>query len=300
MSKNSGLLELNAALALAARRNFRAAAVDLNMSPSALSHRIAQLEQRIGARLFHRTTRSVSLTQAGETFLARIDPALREIAHAIDDMNIFRNSPVGTLRINTSEGAARQIFAPVVLPYLKRHPGMAVDLVTDGRNIDIIAEGFDAGIRLLEAVPQEMTAVPIGPEQRMRVVASPRYLETREPPKTPADLASHRCIRRRMQSGSVYHWEFERDGKVEAIEPTGALTVGNDDLNLEAAVEGLGIAYMIDYAAAPHIAAGRLVAMLEDWTPPFPGLAIYYPAQKHIPAGLRAFIVCAREWKSQS
>jgi len=293
--KQAGLFELNAVVAVATRRSFRAAAAELGMSPSALSHAIGTLEQRLGVRLFHRTTRSVALSEAGAQFIARIRPALRDIADAIEDINDFRDTPAGTLRLNTSEGAARQILTPLVLRYLALYRDMTVDIVTEGRFVDIVAEGFDAGIRTLDSVPGDMIAVPIGGPQRFCVVATPDYFAGRDLPAVPGDLLGHRCIRRRMPSGAPYRWEFEKGGETLEIDVPGPLILDHDALMLEAALAGTGIAYLIEHAALGHVAAGRLRRVLEDWTPPFPGMALYYPGRRHVPAGLRAFIDLIRQ-----
>lgn len=293
--RSAGLPELNAVVAVATHRSFRAAAAELGMSPSALSHAIAALEQRMGVRLFHRTTRSVSLSEAGEQFLARLRPALREISEAMEAVNQFRDTPAGTLRINTSEGAARMILEPVVLAFLKRYPDMQVDLVTEGRLVDIVADGFDAGIRLAEVVPQDMIAVPCSPDLSFAVVASPSYFQGRTRPLAPGDLLSHDCIRSRMPSGTIYRWEFEKRGEEVAIDVTGSLTLDNHNLMVEAALTGAGVVYTNEWAVAAHIEAGSLIRVLEDWTPAYPGLRLYYPGHRHVPAGLRAFIAIVRE-----
>ncbi|MCX5496744.1 LysR family transcriptional regulator [Kaistia dalseonensis] len=291
----AGLFELNAVAAVASHRSFRAAAAELGVSPSALSHAIAALEQRLGVRLFNRTTRSVGLSEAGEQFLARIRPALREITDAMEAVNAFRDTPIGTLRINTSEGAARRIMTPVVLEFMARYPDMRVDLVTEGRLVDIVADGFDAGIRLAEAVPRDMIAVPCSPDLRFAVVGSPDYFANNPPPIVPADLLSHRCIRTRMPSGTVFRWEFEKHGEAIALDVDGPLTLDNHNLMLEAAVGGAGLAWMSEWSVATEIATDRLVRVLDDWTPPYPGLRLYYPMNRHVPAGLRAFIDLVKE-----
>jgi DNA-binding transcriptional LysR family regulator len=295
----TGLVELNAVVAVASHRSFRAAATELGMSPSALSHAIAALEQRMGVRLFNRTTRSVSLTEAGEQFLAKVRPALREIAEAIDATNVFRDSPAGTLRLNMSEGAARQILTPIVLEFMRRYPQMQVDLVTQGRLVDIVAEGFDAGIRLAEAVPQDMIAIPCGPEQRYAVVGSPAYFDSRTRPKTPGDLVAHECIRGRLPSGAMLKWEFEKRGEQMVVDVKGPLTLDHYELWIDAALEGAGLAYVNEWSVSHEISLGRLIRVLEDWTQPFPGLSLYYPGHRHVPAGLRAFIGIIRETASR-
>src|SRR5260370_13888477 len=191
----SGLVELDAVVAVARRGNFGAAAVELGMSSSALSHAVAGLEARLGVRLFNRTTRSVSLSAAGEQFVATITPALSDIRHAMEAVNSHRDTPTGTLRINSSVGAARMILTPIVLEYLRRYPEMKLDIATEGRLIDIVADGFDAGIRLAETVPRDIIAIPLGPALRSAVVGSPAYFEDKPRPRTPGDLMAHRCIR---------------------------------------------------------------------------------------------------------
>ncbi|SEC14973.1 LysR family transcriptional regulator [Bradyrhizobium erythrophlei] len=294
--QHAGLFELNAVVAISTHRSFRAAATELGISPSALSHAIAALEKRLGVRLINRTTRSVALSEAGERFLARVSPALREIAGAMEDVNEFRDTPAGTLRINLKERAAHQILRPVVAKFLRRYPDMNVELTLEGRPIDIVAEGFDAGIRLAEAVPQDMVAIPCGPDTRFIVVGAPDYFARCSVPRSPLDLLAHECIRRRMPSGKFYHWEFEkRGGEQMVVDVRGRLTLDNDSLMVEAALDGLGLAFVSDFWVTGHLAAGALRAVLDDWTPPFPGLRLYYPRHRHMTAGLRAFVDMVRE-----
>lgn len=291
----TGLTEYEAVVAVGRLGSFRAAATELGMSSSALSHAIATLEARLGVRLFNRTTRSVSPTDAGEQFIARIAPALGDIGGAIEGINSYRTTPTGTLRINTSAGAARMILTPIILEYLRLYPDMKVVLVTEGRLVDIVGQGFDAGIRLAEAVPQDMIAVPIGGDVRMLVVGSPAYFEDRDKPQVPADLVHHQCIRARMATGAIWRWEFEQRGEVVEIDVPGALTLDEMTLMLEAALAGAGLAYLNEWSVRQHIAAGRLVPVLEDWCQPYPGLCLYYPGRRHVPAGLRALIDLIRQ-----
>lgn len=291
----TGLTELDAVIAVARLGSFRAAATELGMSSSALSHAVAALETRLGVRLFNRTTRSVSATDAGGQFIARVAPALAEIGGAIEDINSHRDTPVGTLRINTSAGAARMILTPIILDYMQRYPDMNVVLVTEGRLVDIVGQGFDAGIRLAEAVPQDMIAIPIGGDVRMVVVGSPDYFDKRDMPVVPADLLRHRCIRARMATGAIWSWEFERRGEAVEVDVPGALTLDETTLMLEATLAGAGLAYLNEWAVRDHIAEGRLVPVLEEWSPPYPGLCLYYPGRRHVPAGLRALIELIRE-----
>ncbi|VIO79421.1 LysR family transcriptional regulator [Bradyrhizobium ivorense] len=293
------LIELEAAVAVARRRSFRAAAAELGLSTTALSQAIADLEARLGVRLFNRTTRSVAPTPAGEQFVAEVAPALTAIREASDAVNQHRATPTGVLRLNTSAGAARRILQPIIFEYLDRYPEMSVDIVTEGKLIDIVREGFDAGFRLAEQVPADMISVPLGPTARLIVVGAPAYLAARAAPHTPADLAGHHCIRMRLPAGTVYRWEFEKDGEQLLIDPSGRLTLDEPNLIREAALAGYGLAYMSEWDVAEAVRDGRLVQLLAEWTPAFPGLSLYYPGGRHVPAGLRAFIDLIHERRRQ-
>lgn len=290
MNQPPDLASLNAFMLVATRRSFRQAADELGLSPSTLSHMLRALEQKMDVRLLHRTTRSVSPTEAGEKLLTSLRPVLRDLDSALASLEDFRQQPAGTLRINAGESAARQLLQQAVSIFLQRYPAVTVDLVTEGRLIDIVSEQFDAGVRLLEDVPQDMIAVPLGREVRFLAVASPEYLRQHGVPTTPEALQQHQCIRFRMPSGKLYRWEFSRRGVEQVIEPPGALMLDHLELMAEAAVAGLGIAYLPDSVAEPWFRAGKLTALLEEWSPPYPGLAIYYPGHRHVPAALRAFI----------
>jgi DNA-binding transcriptional LysR family regulator len=222
-------------------------------------------------------------------------PPLAAIGGAIEGINSHRDTPTGMLRINTSAGAARMILTPVILDFLRRYPDMQVTLVTEGRLVDIVGQGFDAGVRIAEAVPQDMIAVPIGGEIRMLVVGTPAYLAAHGRPLVPADLHRHQCIRARMASGGIWRWEFEKRGEKVEVDVQGALTLDEMTVMLEAALEGVGLAYLSEWSVREAIAAGRLVPVLEDWCPPYPGLCLYYPGRRHVPAGLRALIDLIRE-----
>lgn len=291
----TALSELTAVEAVAAHRSFRGAAKELGISPSALSHSVAALEQRMGIRLFHRTTRSVSLTEAGEQFLARVTPALREISAAIDEANTHRATPAGTLRINTSEAAALRLMNPAVYEFLRRCPDMKLDLVTDARLVDIVAEGFDAGVRQIGHVPHDMIAVPCSTPVRFVVVGSPAYFAQHTKPRVPDDLRTHACIRARLPGSAPYKWEFAKRGERVQIDVNGALMLDSPHLILDAALHGVGLAWMSEWAVARAVAAGDLVTVLDDWAEEAPGLCLYYPGHRHVPAGLRAFIDVLRE-----
>ncbi len=289
------LTDVRALTLIVAHRSFRKAADELGLSASTLSHLMKALEARLGVRLLNRTTRSVSPTAAAERLLRRLNPVLREFALAVDEVNEYRDLPTGTLRINASDQAARVLMESALPTYLRRFPQMSVDLVTDGRLVDIVANGFDAGIRLGESIPQDMIAVPIGPQMRFITVASPEYFETHPYPVIPADLLRHQCIGIRMPSGKPYRWEFEKHGQLRVIDPSAQLTLDSPEIMGEAAIAGLGIAYVPERVAARYLADSQLVEVLEDWCPPIPGLFLYYPGHRHIPSGLQAFIEVLRE-----
>lgn len=289
------LTDLKAFSAIAAHRSFRRAADELGASRSSLSHTMTALERDLGVRLLHRTTRSVSPTEAGERLLARLTPALRDLDGALDAVAEDRGRPSGTLRINADEGAARLLLRSVVPRFLERYPDVTLDLATEGRLIDIVEQGFDAGVRLREAVPQDMVAVPIGGDSRFVAVASPTYLAGRPEPAVPDDLRHQTCIRQRLPSGKRYRWEFERHGQEVAVDVPGALTLDHTGLMVEAALAGLGIAYVPKRAVRTHLDERRLVTVLDDWCPRIPGLCLYYSGHRHVPAGLRAFIGVLKE-----
>jgi DNA-binding transcriptional LysR family regulator len=289
------LADLTAFSAVAAHRSFRRAADALGVSRSSLSHAMLALERQLGVRLLNRTTRSVAPTEAGEALLARLAPVLRDLDEALDAVADARGNPSGTLRINANEGAARLLLKTVVPTFLQRFPGMALDLVAEGRLVDIVEQGFDAGVRLGESIPRDMVAVRISDDLRFVVVAAPSYLAGRTPPITPDDLCSHDCIRQRLPSGKRYRWEFRKHGQEVAIDVPGVLTLDHNGLMVEAASDGLGLAYVPESAARDWLNEGRLVTLLEDWCPFIPGLCLYYPGHRHVPAGLRAFIDVLRE-----
>ena len=292
--KKPTLADLRAFMAVAEHRSFRRAADLLGMTRSSLSHAIRGLEDDLGTRLLQRTTRSVSLTEAGERLLRRIDPLLQELDTALEDVACAHGQLQGKLRINGNEAAIRLLLQTVVPAFLTRHPGVELDLVVDGRLVDIVELGFDAGIRLGEALPKDMVAVRLGPDLRFLAVASPGYLKAHSAPDVPDGLAAHQCIRQRLPSGKRYRWEFSRQGQAMEVDVPGTLTLDNNQLMVEAAIDGLGIAYVPDTYARAALADGRLVAVLKDWCPSIPGLFLYFPRNRHVPASLRAFIDAIR------
>ncbi len=290
MNERPSLADLAAFAAIVAHRSFRKAADEAGLSPSTLSHMMRSLEARMGVRLLHRTTRSVSPTEVGVRLLERLRPVLHDLDRAVAEAQGTRGEPAGLLRINANEAAARLLLGRAVPVFLRRFPGMSLDLVTDGRLVDIVAQGFDAGVRLGEAVPKDMVAVRFGAEVRFVAAASPAYLVAHPPPLTPDDLRDHACIRVRLPSGKPYRWEFARHGQEVSVDVPGALTLDHVELMAEAAIAGLGIAYVPDCTAQPHLDSGALVSVLDDWCPRIPGLFLYYSGHRHVPAGLRAFI----------
>lgn len=296
--RRPALPDFDAVLAVARRRSFRAAAVDMGMSTTALSHAIAGLETSLGVRLFNRTTRSVSLTDAGRQFVEHVGPALAELRGALEGVRSQRDTPSGTLRINTAPTAGRQIISPLVVEYLRRYPEMEIDLVTEGRLVDIVAAGFDLGVRTADLVPSDMIAVPLGRPQRFAVVASPSYFADHPRPTTPTDLLRHDCIRIRLPDGARYRWQFERGGETLQVEVRGRLTLDEASLARAAALEGAGIGFFMEPDVLDDIEARRLIRVLEDWTPPLPGYCLYYSGRRNPSFGLKAFLALAREFAS--
>jgi DNA-binding transcriptional LysR family regulator len=290
------LADLDAVLSIARLGSFRAAALDLGMSTTALSNSIAKLERRLGIRLFNRTTRSVSLTDAGRTFVERVGPAMTDIHDAMLAAQSLQETPTGTLRINAYASAAREVMAPIILSFLRRYPQVHVDLVTEGRLVDIVAAGFDLGLRPADLVPNDMIAVQLGLKRRNAVVASPDFLRTHGTPNVPADLYRFRCIRARLPNNALLRWRFEKDGNAVQIDVHGPITLDESSLVRIAAQDGVGLGYVMEADVRDDIAAGRLVRVLEDWTPALAPLALYYPGRKNPPAAFTAFIQAARDF----
>lgn len=284
------LADLAAFQAVATHRSFRRAADALGQSRSSLSHAMRGLESQLGARLLNRTTRSVAPTELGERLLARIGPVLRDLDDALDVVAQVDGRVQGTLRINTSEAAARLLLQDVVPRFLAACPLVELDLVAQGQMVDVVAQGFDAGIRLGDALPQDMVSVPVGGGVRFVAVASPTYLAGHAPLVTPDDLKRHVCIRQRLPSGKRYRWEFAKHGQEVAVDVPGALTLDNVPLMVEAALRGLGIAYVPETSARAELDQGRLMPVLDDWCPAGPGLFLYFPANRLMPAPLRALV----------
>ncbi|SES47720.1 LysR family transcriptional regulator [Rhizobium sp. NFR03] len=292
----SVLTDLDAVLSIARLGSFRAAALELSMSTTALSNAIAKLEERLGIRLFNRTTRSVSLTDGGKTFVERIGPAMTDIHDAMLAAQSLQDTPTGTLRINAFASAAREVMEPLILTFMRRYPQVHVDLVTEGKLVDIVAAGFDLGLRTVDLVPNDMIALPLGLDRSNAVVASPDFLRTYGTPTEPADLYRFRCIRARLPNNALFRWRFEKDGNATQIDVQGSITLDEPSLVRIAAQNGVGIGYVMEADVRDDIAAGRLVRVLEDWTPSLAPLALYYPGRKNPPAAFSAFIQAAREF----
>ncbi|MCD2184503.1 LysR family transcriptional regulator [Rhizobium sp. GN54] len=289
------LKELEAIIAIARRGTFRAAAIDLGMSTTALSHTVGRLEAGLGVRLFNRTTRSVSLTDAGRLFMQQVAPSLQDLRTALETVRSQRETPSGTIRINAAPFAARAIISPLVLEFLRRYPDMHVDIVTEGRLVDVVGDGFDLGVRVAGLVPTDMIAVALGRPQRHAVVGSPEYFEKYGKPLAPPDLFNHKCIRVRLPDGSLFRWRFEKDGEQVQIDVRGPITLDEASLTRTAVLDSAGVGYIFEQDILPDIDAGRVIRILEDWTPPYPGLCLYYPGRRNLSAGVRAFLELARE-----
>jgi DNA-binding transcriptional LysR family regulator len=292
MSANLG--DLTALLAVSRAGGFREAARATGSSASSLSEAVRRLETKLGVRLLHRTTRSVAPTEAGARLLDRLGPALGEVEAALDVVNGFRDRPAGTLRLNVPVSAARLVLPRIVPPFLAAYPDIHLDIVADDSFVDMLAAGCDAGIRYEERLEQDMIAVPIGPrEQRMATAASPAYLDLHGRPEHPRELLEHACVRGRFSSGAMPAFEFERDGEVVVLNPSGQLVVGigaATDLAVDAAVAGTGVIQLFEDWLKPYLGSGALEPVLKPWWRPFSGPFLYYSSRRHLPAPLRAFV----------
>jgi DNA-binding transcriptional LysR family regulator len=289
------LNDLTAFVAVAEARSFTKAAARLQVSPSALSQTIARLERRHGLRLLSRTTRSVSLTEAGERLFTATQPRLAEIADALAALSARGDRPSGTIRITTSEYAGLTILHPALMRLMRAHPDIAVEVSVDHGLIDIVAERFDAGIRLGEHLAQDMIALPISPPLRMAVVGAPAYLDQAGRPETPADLTSHRCINIRFpRLGNLAQWEFAKEGRAVNVRVPATYVSNSQSLRVAAALDGIGLAWLPADLVAADLAAGRLVQVLQEWSPSFPGCYLYYPSRNHPSTAFTALLDALR------
>ena len=285
------LADLDAFAAVARHRSFRGAAAVRGVSASALSETVRRLEARLGVRLLNRTTRSVTPTEAGARLIERLVPALGEVSAALDAVNVFRDSPTGTLRLNVPSIVARAILPPIVEGFLRAHPGIMLEVTAEDSFVDVLAAGYDAGVRYDERLERDMIAIPIGPRvQRFVTAAAPAYLAAHGRPAHPQDLLGHACIRHRFPSGVTPDWEFERAGEIVRVSPAGPLLSTSVDLKVSAAIAGLGVIYGFEEFLAPALAGGALVPVLEDWWQSFSGPFLYYASRRLMPAPLRAFV----------
>lgn len=280
--------------AIARHSSFQKAAAEVGMSTSAVSHAIHGLEERLGVSLFNRTTRSVALTDAGQRLLERLQPALRDVGDALEEMNHFRATPAGTIRINTSRAASRLLVSPLIPRLVETYPDIRLEIVDEDGLVDIVGAGFDAGIRFEEKVPEDMVGVRIGPKLRWAVVGAPGYFARRGIPHLPPDLLRHECIRHRFPSGRMLKWKFENGDATFEIDVNGPITLADQGLTAQAALDGAGIALVFEEFVRSPIADGRLVRVLSDWCPSFPGFTLYYPRQRRMSSALRAFIDMAK------
>jgi DNA-binding transcriptional LysR family regulator len=289
------LADLTAFVAIADHLSFRAAAARLDVTPSALSHTMRQLEERVGVRLLQRTTRSVSLTDAGHRLLERLRPAINQVSGALEDLNEERKRPFGRLRIHAIETAATAVIAPVWERFLSTYPDVHLEVITDEEAVDLVAKGFDAGIGPRDRASADMIAVRVSGPLKVAMVGAPTYFARHRPPRTPDDLASHTCVEYcRGTNRSVFEWPLERNGKSRRIAVKGRVRVNGPGLAIRAAVDGLGIVYTLESLAEVFLRSGQLVRVLADWSPAFEGFFLFYPQQRQVPAALRAFIDMVR------
>jgi DNA-binding transcriptional LysR family regulator len=290
------LPELTFFIAIAEHRSFSGAARVLGVSPSALSHSMRNLEARLEMRLFNRTTRSVALTEAGEKLLDGVRPLILDLANVVNEVTSSQTTPSGLIRISASESSIRPLIRHVVPDFTARYPNIQIEFVVDSKLQDIVGDGFDAGVRLFDDVPRDMIAVRFGPDVRFAAVASPEYLSRYPAPEVPQDLKAHRCIRFRFTSGSLFRWDFKRGEQSVSLDVEGAITLDNVNLMAEAALAGIGVAWVPMASVADHLAAGRLIQLLAEWSPNYSGPCLYYPANRHPPMALRLFVQAVRDW----
>jgi DNA-binding transcriptional LysR family regulator len=291
------LRDLDAFVAVARTRNFRRAALEQHVSVSSLSQRLRDLEERLGVRLMNRTTRSVGLTEAGELLLARVGPAMSDVGEALDQVRSLRGVPSGRLRINAPPPVIDLVLAPMAAPFLRTYPRIDFEIVGDSSFVDIVATGFDAGVRYGEHLAQDMIAVSLGPPQRYVVVASPQYIAQHGRPKHPKDLLKHSAIRTRFDSGVMPDWEFEKAGRVVKVSPPGKLIASSPGLARRAALDGVGFWPTFEGYVREEVRTGALVSVLDDWGAPFPGPFLYYPSRRQTPPALGALIAFVTEWR---
>lgn len=294
------LAELTAFVAVAEQLSFTKAALQVGLSPPTMSQTIRSLEERLGIRLFNRTTRSVALTEAGERLLAEIQPIVEGIDNALESVNLFRDKPIGTLRLAVSRPSASRVLAPLIQPFLAEYPAIHLEVIIDDTHPDIVSGRFDAGILVGYKVERDMTVLRLFDDFRIFAVAAPDYLARHPGPSHPKDLQSHNCIRFRFPwDGSMQPWIFSKGRQQIEIAVKGSFTVNDLDLLVSAALDGVGIAYLAEPLAAPHLAQGRLVALLEGWSCTLPGIFLYHPSRRQTPMPLKVFIQFVETWRER-
>jgi DNA-binding transcriptional LysR family regulator len=285
---------LAAFVAVAEERSFTRAAKRLGVSPSALSHAIRGLEERMGVRLLARTTRSVAPTDAGEQLFTRLKPAFDDVHQAVDQVSSLRDRPAGRVRLLLPRSAAMIALVPKLARLARDYPDVVLDVTTDNSRVDLVAGGFDAGIEIGEFIQKDMVAVRVSEDLRAAIVASPTYFASRPRPRHPRDLLGHPCINFRQGSRGVYRWEFEKGRQSLTVAVDGPLVVDDAEIHVRAAVDGVGVVWTLEHYAAPFLSSGKLVRVLEDWCAPFPGYFLYYPSRRQQPAALSALIETLR------
>ncbi len=293
------LAELNAFMMIAHHLSFRRAATDLSVTPSALSHSLRLLEEQLAIRLVNRTTRSVSLTEAGKRLYDQLTPAFQGIRTAVEDLNTFREAPIGTIRLNASRLALREVLIPLMAAFTRKNEHIKFEVKADDLVTDVVAEGFDAGVRFGELVAADMIAVPVGPSFKTALVASPKYLAAHGRPSHPRDLCGHRCVNYRFPSGKKFQWEFAKGKSKLDVEIEGCITIDDLDLVLRAAVEGAGIGYVFESQAKDFVARGKLELLLPEWCPTDRGFHLYYPSRRNLSFSMRAFLDFVRKTQRQ-
>lgn len=291
MAHSDDLSGLVALMNVASTRSFTAAGAQMRVSPSAVSQAIRTLEERVGVRLVQRTTRSVGLTEAGARFIARLKPALEGVHEAFESLNELRDRPAGLLRLSVPRLAHNRIIAPKLKKFLAAYPDIQLDISIDDAFVDIVDRGFDAGIRIGEMLDREMVRVPLGKDLRVAIVAAPSYWARHPKPKHPRDLVHHDCINyRRRALGTVWRWEFTENGKDFDVAVNGRVLLNDGELMVDAALDGLGLGYLMDMSVREHLASKRLIRVLEPYCVPFPGFFLYYPTRRNIAPKLQAFV----------
>ncbi|AIR62300.1 LysR family transcriptional regulator [Cedecea neteri] len=291
------LVDFSYFVIVAKYRSFRQAAEEVGLTPSAVSHSIRQLEERLKVRLFNRTTRSVSLTEAGRKLYEKVAPAFDDISLTLDELNLYRDTPMGIIRLNVVRQGGRLQLAPLIADFTRQYPDIQVEIQMDDRLVDIVKAQLDAGVRLNRVIEKDMKAIPLGPPVRYAVVATPEYFALHGSPTEPQGLTQHQCIQFRYPSGKAFGWYFEQAEQREEIVVNGPVVVDDLDIALDMALNGVGLAYVLREMAEPYLKSGKLISVLDDWLPELPGFHLYFPNRKHPSAAFRAFLDFLKTWQ---